>query len=223
MKFKLIILMGCILSVSLISAVSYGERRDRTYDVTVTNMTQGQTFTPILVVTHKRGVHLFTPGSPASRELAMLAEGGATGPLAERMLMNPQVGEVMTSGGLLGPGETATVKIAAGRGFDYVSLAAMLVPTNDGFIALNGVHAPLGHTAEMYLSPAYDAGSEMNDEQCEHIPGGAMCAGEGFNEEDGEGYVHIHAGIHGIGDIDAALYDWRNPVARIVIQKGYEY
>jgi hypothetical protein len=221
MKHKAIILIGCILTISLMSAVSHGVEGKRYYEVTVTNMTRGQTFTPILVLTHKKGVNLFTPGSPASLELAMLAEGGATDPLAERVLMNPKVREVMTSGGLLGPGETTTVTIPAGRGSHYISLAAMLLPTNDGFIALNGVQAPLGRAARMYLSPAYDAGSEMNDELCESIPGGAMCEGVGFDEEDGEGYVHIHAGIHGIGDIDAAEYDWRNPVARIVIQKGH--
>jgi hypothetical protein len=184
-------------------------------------MTRGQTFTPILVITHKEGVKLFTPGSSASPELAMLAEGGMTGPLADRMLMNPNVGDVMTSGGPLRPGQTTTVTIPAGGEFNHISLAAMLVPTNDSFIALNGVQAPTGHAARMHRSPAYDAGSEMNDELCAHIPAGAMCEGEGFNEEDGEGYVHIHAGIHGIGDLTAAEYDWRNPVARIVIQKGH--
>ena len=221
MKIRVILLMVGILAFSMLSSASYGERRVQYYGVTVTNMTTGQTFTPILVMTHKKGVHLFTPGLPASSELAMLAEGGATGPLADIMLMNPDVGEVMTSGGLLGPGETTTVTIPAGRGFNYISIAAMLIPTNDGFISLNGVQAPMGNKAVMYLSPAYDAGSEMNDELCGSIPGGAMCAGEGFNVAGGEGYVHIHAGIHGIGDIDAARYDWRNPVARIVIQKGH--
>ena len=24
-----------------------------------------------------------------------------------------------------------------------------------------------------------------------------------------EGYVHVHAGIHSLGDLDPAIYDWR--------------
>jgi hypothetical protein len=37
--------------------------------------------------------------------------------------------------------------------------------------------------------------------------------------EGAEEYVHIHSGIHGIGDLDPAEFDWRNPVATIRIQK----
>jgi len=35
----------------------------------------------------------------------------------------------------------------------------------------------------------------------------------------GEGSVHIHAGIHGIGDLTSADFDWRNPTAKIVITR----
>ena len=35
----------------------------------------------------------------------------------------------------------------------------------------------------------------------------------------GEGYVHIHAGIHGVGNLNPALRDWRNPVAKISIRR----
>jgi hypothetical protein len=139
-----------------------------------------------------------------------------------RMSMNPKVGEIMTSDGPLGQGETTIVTIPAGREFHYISLAAMMLPTNDGFIALNGVQASTGRKTLMYLSPAYDAGSEENDELCAHIPGPFGCdnTGEPYNpDNDAEGYVHIHAGIHGIGDLDDAVYDWRNPVARVVIKR----
>jgi hypothetical protein len=44
--------------------------------------------------------------------------------------------------------------------------------------------------------------------------------GTGFHPDDGEKFVHIHTGIHGIGYIDAILYDWKNPAARIVIKKS---
>ena len=44
--------------------------------------------------------------------------------------------------------------------------------------------------------------------------------GDGINE-NGEGYIHIHEGIHGIGGpdgLDAAMYDWRNPVVELNIE-----
>ena len=37
--------------------------------------------------------------------------------------------------------------------------------------------------------------------------------------EDGEGFVHIHPGIHGGNSLDPAQHDWRNPVAAISITR----
>lgn len=63
-----------------------------------------------------------------------------------------------------------------------------------------------------------DAGTETNNEDCAYIPGpacsdvpGNMAAG------DGEGYIHIHRGVHSIADLNASVYDWRNPVAEVVV------
>jgi hypothetical protein len=35
----------------------------------------------------------------------------------------------------------------------------------------------------------------------------------------GEGFVRISEGIHGVGDLPANLWDWRNPVAKITIRR----
>lgn len=187
------------------------------YKVTVTNVTRGQTFTPILVASHKnKAFNLFTPGEPASSELAALAEGGDTGPLTLLLQANNRVIDVIDSGALLEPGASVTVTVAA-RGAKQLTLASMLIPTNDSFIALNSVKAPKPGKTVTYWSPGYDAGSEPNDELCIHIPG-PVCGGEGNSLGSGEGYVHISAGIHGIGDLLPALYDWRNPVAKITVK-----
>jgi len=37
----------------------------------------------------------------------------------------------------------------------------------------------------------------------------------------GEGVVHVHRGIHGIADLDASEYDWRNPMLDIVVEPAY--
>lgn len=200
------------------------------YEVTVTNLTRGQQFTPILVATHKEGVRLFNLGEPASPQLAVLAEEGDTAPLTNLLLATPGVNEVVTAPGFLDPGASRTVTVAAHAQFDHLSVAAMLIPTNDGFFAVNGVAGPRGNNtskgdnALMLFSPAYDAGSERNDELCASIPGPNFteCGGPGgggMPSGNEEGYVHIHAGIHGIGDLNAAMRDWRNPVARIVIRR----
>ena len=66
---------------------------------------------------------------------------------------------------------------------------------------------------------AYDAGSEENNEDCAYIPG-PPC-GNPFMDSGmpAEGYVHVHGGIHGGGGLDAAMYDWRNPVAEVTIDR----
>ncbi|MGH7408593.1 MAG: spondin domain-containing protein [Candidatus Methylomirabilales bacterium] len=65
----------------------------RKYEVTVSNLTRGQRFTPILVASHKGGVSNFTLGDSASSQLAFLAEDGGTGPLTTLLLGMPEVKE----------------------------------------------------------------------------------------------------------------------------------
>jgi len=194
------------------------------FDVKITNITKAQSFATIIVASHKAGVKLFTLGDPASVELEHLAEAGDTGPLAALLEANPDVKDVTSQGvgALLPAGESVTLSVDSGEGFNHVSVAAMLLPTNDGFFAIVDA-APRDKVPVLVLrSPAYDAGTEPNDESCAHIPGPpGVCNGEAFNpsREGAEGFVHIHEGIHGIGDIAASTWDWRNPVALVQITR----
>lgn len=211
-SFLFTAVIGLTMSVTAGSVLA-GDR-ELCYEVTITNMTRGQVFTPVLVATHKKGVKLFTEGEPASDELEYLAEGGVTHPLADLLEDNHRVGAVAVSeGGPFGPGASVTVEVPASGRYNRISLASMLAVTNDGFVALNDVPASPG----VHISPVYDAGTEKNDELADHIPGPG---GEGENlEEDGEGFVHIHAGFHGIGDLPAEVLDWRNPAAKITTKR----
>jgi len=187
------------------------------YKITITNLTRGSLFTPALAVTHKKGVSIFSEGAPASEALAQLAEGGITQALEESLIATGKVHDSVTSPVPVLAGQSVTLTVATKKRANYLSMASMILPTNDGFIALNGIQGPKrGQTRVVYL-PAYDAGSELNDEFCSNIPG-PHCGGEGYSVNDGEGYVHIHAGIHGTADLSSADYDWRNPVAKVTIE-----
>ncbi len=205
----------------------------KTYEVTITNITNAIIFTPILVASHKKGLApLFELGSPASDGMTAIAEGGDIALLTATLGADPDVVAVDNSGGPLLPGHSVTVIVSAENGAKHISIASMMLPTNDGFIGLNGVKAPKKGTAT-YYSPGYDAGTEANDELCVNIPG-PLCGGVGpspillpeaeYNPGD-ERYVHIHRGIQGIGDLSIAepksadIYDWRNPVAKITITR----
>jgi hypothetical protein len=210
----------CLLTLPLAySSALLASGNDKAFEVTITNITKGEIFTPIMVASHGPGIKLFTLGKSADVELEMLAEGGDTGPLSGR-LAGAGALDVVTTGDVLPPGQSVTVHVRTNPGNDRVSVAAMLVPTNDAFFAINGVQGPRPFRSRTFMSPAYDAGTEINDEMCVSIPGPPfVCSGEGYNSENGEGYVYIHSGIHGIADLSAANHDWNNPVAEITIRQ----
>ena len=216
MKIIASILVAVLLIPSLLLAQPPQEEEVFLYLVKVTNLSKSLILTPFLVATHTHGLQLFQLGSPAIWELEAVAEAGDTGPLESLAGSHPDVFDVETSNGPVLPGETVEVYIGVDKEHRFVSLASMILPSNDGFIALNGVLGPDWHPMS-YYSPGYDAGTERNSELCDFIPG-PICQGEGLSPNDpGEGYVYIHDGIHGIADLDPATYDWKNPVALIKI------
>lgn len=193
------------------------------WQVEVTNVTPGQSFTPILAVTHFPPVKLFEVGEPASPGLAILAEAGDTAPLAQELRGQQRVGAVQTIGGLLGPGETRTFEVE-GRPGQSLSLAAMLIPTNDTFFAISSVTLPTAGRA-VVQAIAYDAGSEPNDQDCNNIPG-PRCGGAGASPAPSaadEGFVHVGNGFHQLDGsaLQPAHYDWNNPVAVVKIRRLY--
>ncbi|MEO8225181.1 MAG: spondin domain-containing protein, partial [Gammaproteobacteria bacterium] len=124
------------LALLVLSGAATAGNRNTQYEVTITNITRGQTFTPQLVVTHSPGVRLFSLGEPASEQLSVLAEDGNTGPLTAALnSAGYAVGQAVTIPGLLAAGASARVTVEAGRGQDFLSVAAMLIPTNDTFVA----------------------------------------------------------------------------------------
>jgi hypothetical protein len=226
--YALVVLSAAIITIGE-SPLVIAQTQERTqYEITVTNLTRGQRFSPPFVVIHKPGVRLFTLGEQVSPQLATLVEDASPGALGTVLAALPDVKEVVTSAtppvnALIDPGKSGSVTVETTTVFNQMSLVSSLVPTNDAFIAINGVVGPKGDTALVLFVPAYDAGSERNDELCASIFGPSLteCGGDGGGGRpgEGEGFVHIHNGIHGVGNLNTALRDWRNPVARILIRR----
>lgn len=222
-----------ILLLTVVALPAWADGRPAYYKVTITNLTKGQFFTPALVATHRGGVSMFKLGEPASDGLARTAEAGDTSELLnELMSYTNAVGDYATVLGagdppLLAPGETASVVVSGGGRYRFLSLAGMLLPSNDTFVALNRIRLPRHQTTKLAL--AYDAGTEFNDQNCLHIPG-PRCGGEANSApaDTDEGYVYVSNGFHALpqpeGDdagevLQPFTYDWRNPVARIVVKR----
>ncbi len=195
------------------------------YEVTVVNLTRSQIFSPPVVVSHNSDLALFTPGQPASTALAVMAEDGNGAPLLADVADNTSVLDANIAGGPVLPGASATVLISASRANRYISVAGMLVSTNDAFFAASGLEAPRrdffksgGARETTHFAQVWDAGSETNSEDCAYIPGPPCGAAGARDTDDAEGYVYIHNGIHGIGDLTSDVWDWRGPAALITVK-----
>ena len=193
--------------------------------MSITNLTRGQILSPVFVTRHGAGAGpLYTLGEPASISLAKMAEDAdASGLLSEWASEdNPDISETMVVAldeGPIPPGATVSMSFEVTDGNSLVSFASMLVTTNDAFIGASGLDVSSSRTINLN---AYDAGSEANSEDCDYIPG-PPCGKHAEDESEAEGHIYVHAGIHGgeKSDLNPAVHDWRNPVARlsIVVEK----
>ena len=136
-----------------------------------------------------------------------------------------RVGGTANSGGLLMPGQTVKLKVE-GRPGQRLSLAGMLIPTNDTFVGIDSVFLPL-HGETTIEAIAWDAGTEANDQNCLHIPG-PRCGGQASSApaDSDEGFVHVSNGFHDLGDgngmgevLKPAEYSWNDPVAIVTIRR----
>jgi hypothetical protein len=228
-RTKGILIASTVLLVVLASASqALAQEEARTYQVTVTNLTYDQIFSPPYAVAHSPEISVFTPGEPALDELAVLAEDGDSAPLdAFLMTLGDVVYGSASASGPVPPGASVTFEIETTGPRGVISVLGMLVQTNDSFffgelpeipvLRIRGFSGLAG--AGSQTVPAWDAGSEANTESCEHIPG-PPCGSAGVRVTNGaEGFVHISRGLHGVGDLAAAEYDWRNPVAVVAIER----
>lgn len=188
----------------------------KTYRVTITNGTQHHVITPPLIVTHRAKYQLFQVGQPASEGLATLAETGNNLPLLSEVESARGVYDVVAATGGILYGQSASFEISASKN-SRLSLAGMLATTNDGYTALNSIALP--KKTATHFAYVYDAGSESNNESCAYIPGPPCAGNSGNNSDDGEGYISLHNGVHGGGDLNSKHLDWRGPVAIVTVSR----
>ena len=171
------------------------------FDVTVTNLTNGQPVSPVAVIAHQAGYSVFTIGSPATVGLETLAEGGDNSMLIAEADADANVFSSGSGAAPIGPAGSETVTIdvlesdLAGL---MVSVSTMLVNTHDAISGLNGVDVSGLAEGDAWTGRAivYDAGTELNTELAGEIPGPAG-GGEGFNaaRSDRDDRVAMHTGV----------------------------
>ena len=184
----------------------------------VTNLAYRQPFSGFFVMVHSKETNpIFTFGEEASVALKELAEDGNVSALVDYYEDMDGVCEVMahSDGAPYFGGNTTVINVTGSSACRHVTIAAMAINTNDCFVALNGANLVSG---VYHYADGLDAGTEINSESCDDFPIPTTACddgGEGNNPGDGEGFVHVHRGIHGGADIDPATYDWRNPMMKV--------
>jgi len=210
----------------------------RQYRVTVANLTPGQPFTPPLVALHRPSVELFSVGEPASEPIQALAENGNLEPLVELAGSTNSVRAAAVGDEPLvpeeDPGDTdfpyyTELELSADASATHLSFVSMLVATNDGIVGLDTVELPDElNASDTHYANGYDVGTEENTESFEDLVPEAslLITGE---ESDGtsesnpdlaeDGVIRPHPGIEGGGDLDPAVYDWREPTALVQVER----
>jgi len=225
-----------LIAAGLFLATS-GFAQAQDLEITVTNLTQGTYFTPVITAAHTGELAMFTTGMAASPELQMMAEGGDISGLSS-VLSNADADlNENPAGGLLAPAMSTTFMLTNSDGNDYLSMTTMVLPTNDGFVGLNSWKIPEEAGTYTIMLNAYDAGTEANNELLldgsgapgvlgmPAAPGGlAGTGGTGVTTEEANQTVHIHRGnlgdddlAGGKSDVNNTVHRWLNPVARMTV------
>ena len=227
--------VNTLLSISaLMFASSQVQAQD--LSITLTNTTQGLYFTPVITSAHTSDENIFTLGTSATSELQTMAEGGDISGLVS-VLSNADANiNENPAAGLLAPGASTTYTLTNDETNTYLSVAAMVLPTNDGFVGLDSWEIPTETGTYTILLNAYDAGTEANDEI---INGGGPLGvagipfapgsdggtgGTGVTDTESNTTVHIHRGSlgdddlnAGSSDLDNSVHRWLNPVAKLTV------
>lgn len=194
----------------------------QTYEITIENLTpatgagSSQPFSPPVLTTHGRGLHLFRPGRFASDELSQIAEDAVNGPMLMWLKDSRKTRDVIEGDGVILPGTEARYEIRADAKMRRLSAVFMLVNTNDAFGGLDAIRLPWSGETVHYVM-AYDAGSELNTEAASDIPG-PCCGSPGAGTPSHE-RITRHKGIRGVGDLEPDVYGWREPVAKVTIRR----
>jgi hypothetical protein len=200
-----------------------------TFMVSAVNLTAGQPLSPPAIVLHGGDYRLFEVGMPASNALELLAEGGDNSMLTAETNSSEGVYASVAADAPIGPGGSAqwTISDTDAHSVRSLSLATMLVNTNDGFSGTNSLDLSsldVGQVLQL-KTVAYDSGTEANTEMAGTIPGPAD-GGEGFNavRDDIADHVAMHSGVVSVvdgldGSVLTSSHRFLNPIIQLTITR----
>lgn len=114
-----------------------GAANAETFEITITNLTNAQIFSPPRSEAHAPGTSLFFAGEGASEGIENMAESGDNAQLL--VDLEDLEADMVESGGPVLPRATTTLTLTSEDGNRLISAVGMLVGTNDVFFGLGAV------------------------------------------------------------------------------------
>ena len=238
-------------ALSTLKAQSDSEGKAFDYVVTMTNLTSGQPMSPPMAATHDGTGAMWSLGSTSSFALKEIAENGNNAPMYYDLQQARQAGDVydfaqgvstqrfpspIVPAGRAAPvtpfPQSVTFRIRGNPENDRLSVASMLVCTNDGFTGVNGLALPKAKGASVTVSlQAYDTGTELDNQllanmmpPCQGLIGvrsSTGAPGEAVSRPAlaENGTIGRHAGLTaGVGDL-APIHSWTGPVGELTVTR----
>lgn len=227
-----------ITALLSVSAITFASSTVMAQDlsITITNLTQGLHFTPVITAAHSSENHMFMVGSAATAELQAMAEGGDISGLASILTNADANVSENPAGGLLAPGMSTSYTLSNDAANTHLSMTTMVLPSNDGFVGLDSWKIPTEAGTYTIMLNAYDAGTEANNELVNGggapgvlgipaAPGGdSGTNGTGVTDTESNTMIHIHRGSlgddmsdGGNSDLNNSIHRWLNPVAKLTV------
>lgn len=229
-RFALVSVVAALACAAF--AASAGAAATKTWHVKITNLTTTQPMSAPLWAVHDKKLHMWRVGELASSGMLPIVEDANNTPLLNYLNGSSHVfdsgSETLgtTPPTPIGPQGTREFDVNSKGGKRYLSMAWMLVRTNDGFTGVDSysldqgtkkgkAHKSAYKTRTLKLF-AYDGGTENNNQSCDFIPG-PPC-GHFFVRDATAEPIHRHPGITG-GDIAAFAWNNSQPVAQVDITR----
>ncbi|RUS28413.1 hypothetical protein BC938DRAFT_481916 [Jimgerdemannia flammicorona] len=224
---RLFALPALAISISAVPVEDHSKNRPLAWNVTVENLNYKQSFSPVVAAIHEPSFHIFQTSTVASPELRQVAETAKPDMLVALLKTMPKgVCGWAVAPGFTTPGKfwTGTITLTKPCESPHLSVVSMLAQTNDAFTGVNSFPLTRDMVNVRFDATAYDAGTEVNNEDCAYIPG---CTGSPNLDTGGvgEGFITVHRGVHGILTNKPALTvdnDWRFPVSHIFMSSDSE-
>ena len=236
--------MSVFLATTVIADDEDPPEHLRHFRVTIQNLAVGQPLSPPIVATHKGGIRMFRVGRDATPELEDIARDGNQIPMYDLLTSSRHVWDVVDVGMPLTPsgssvgGFTDSLSfMIQGREDDKLSLASMMICTNDGFVGLDRVKMP-EKGSSVFILHGYDAGVEDNTEMSADIVDACSALGpvvlngdpngniNGAVDTIPRGLITAHGGVVGGGDL-GAIHQIPAGTAKVTITRvsagGYEF